>query len=161
MTTPDDPGSPTSGEPTGTTHVHQSAEVSGHGTVYQAGRDMTFVVGEHDIRRAATGDDRCAYPGMAAFTTAQSRWFHGRQALVNRMLDKLADLARTGGLLMVVAPSGAGKSSLLSAGLVPALTEGRLNGSRTWPLLRCTPTAHPIAELTGRLAASWASRRPR
>jgi hypothetical protein len=44
---------------------------------------------------------------------------------------------------MVVAPSGAGKSSLLRAGLLPYLADGGLPGSATWPVLVLTPTADP------------------
>lgn len=51
---------------------------------------------------------------------------------------------------MLVAPSGAGKSSLLNAGLVPALRRGGgfpMPGADAWPVVRFTPTAHPLEEL--------------
>ena len=59
-----------------------------------------------------------------------------------------------GGPLLVVAPSGTGKSSLLGAGLLSALAEGRLPvpGSALWPRLMITPGAHPLQTLRSALA---------
>ncbi|GAA0443905.1 hypothetical protein GCM10009544_03410 [Streptomyces stramineus] len=70
------------------------------------------------------------------------------------LLVRLDDRMRGGGPLMVVAPSEAGKSSLLRAGLLPALARGALPaaGSADWPRLLLTPTAHPLASLAARLA---------
>nr|WP_308345485.1 hypothetical protein [Streptomyces sp. ISL-94] len=54
-----------------------------------------------------------------------------------------------------MAPSGAGKSSLLNAGLVPALRRPGgfpMAGADTWPVVRFTPTAHPLEELLDRTA---------
>ncbi|MFE3939386.1 helix-turn-helix domain-containing protein, partial [Streptomyces goshikiensis] len=62
----------------------------------------------------------CPYRGLAAFTPQDAGWFFGRvratAALVERVFERIGS-----GPLMLVAGSGAGKSSLLSAGLVPAL----------------------------------------
>ncbi|MGX1371894.1 hypothetical protein RKD19_007253 [Streptomyces canus] len=51
-----------------------------------------------------------------------------------------------------MAPSGAGKSSLLNAGLVPALRAGALPmaGAREWPVAVLTPTPVPLEELLSR-----------
>lgn len=90
----------------------------------------------------------CPYRGLPAFTTREARWFFGRERataeLIERVFERIGD-----GPLMLLAPSGAGKSSLLNAGLVPALRGGDfpMPGSDTWPVLRFTPTAHPLEEL--------------
>ncbi|MDX6677184.1 MAG: hypothetical protein QOE31_1236, partial [Solirubrobacteraceae bacterium] len=55
-------------------------------------------------------------------------------------------------LLGIVGPSGSGKSSLLRAGLLPALAGGVLPGSRDWPQVLFRPGAHPLEELAGGLA---------
>jgi transcriptional regulator with XRE-family HTH domain len=76
-----------------------------------------------------TGEQRsgeaCPYRGLAAFTPQDAEWFFGREhataALVERIFEQVGR-----GPLMLVAPSGAGKSSLLNAGLVPALRRGDL-----------------------------------
>lgn len=54
---------------------------------------------------------------------------------------------------MLVGASGAGKSSLLSAGLVPALQEGALGGpgEPAREVLQLVPGSDPLAELTRRI----------
>ncbi|MFD6184685.1 helix-turn-helix domain-containing protein [Streptomyces goshikiensis] len=91
----------------------------------------------------------CPYRGLAAFTPQDADWFFGRErataALVERVFERIGS-----GPLMLVAGSGAGKSSLLSAGLVPALRRGGgfpMPGADGWPVMRFTPTAHPLQEL--------------
>lgn len=54
---------------------------------------------------------------------------------------------------VVVAPSGAGKSSLLQAGLLPRLDSDALPGSSRWPKLVLTPTAHPLAALATQIGS--------
>ncbi|WP_307543294.1 helix-turn-helix domain-containing protein [Streptomyces sp. V3I8] len=97
-----------------------------------------------------TGPDAlCPYRGLSAFTARDARWFFGRErataALVERVFERIG-----GGPLMVVAPSGAGKSSLLNAGLVPAFRDPAgfpMPGAERWPVVAFTPTAHPLREL--------------
>ena len=94
----------------------------------------------------------CPYPGLAAFGSTQARWFFGRHQAISDLLSQLDERLAGGGLLAVVAPSGAGKSSLLAAGLIPALAGGALPGSRAWPVVATTPGAHPLATLVARVA---------
>ena len=70
----------------------------------------------------------CPYLGLEPFTLKHSRWFHGREAAVQRVLAGLADLGGTRNGLLVLGPSGAGKSSLIQAGVLPALAAGKLTG---------------------------------
>ncbi|GGX10457.1 hypothetical protein GCM10010353_27400 [Streptomyces chryseus] len=93
-------------------------------------------------------DAVCPYRGLAAFGPEHARWFFGRERATAELVGRLAERAGTGPLA-VVASSGAGKSSLLRAGLVPALRRGALpvEGSSGWPVAVCTPTAHPLKEL--------------
>jgi hypothetical protein len=56
-------------------------------------------------------------------------------------------------MIVVTGASGAGKSSLLRAGLLPALARGlQLPGSAGWQRMVLTPTMHPLAELATHLA---------
>ncbi len=90
----------------------------------------------------------CPYRGLAAYGPQDAEWFYGRESATAELAGRLAE--RMGrGPLAVVAPSGAGKSSLLQAGLLPALRRGALPvpGSGLWPVVVCTPTAHPLKEL--------------
>ncbi|MFF0579424.1 nSTAND1 domain-containing NTPase [Streptosporangium saharense] len=62
------------------------------------------------------------YRGLASFQLEDADWFHGRDGLVRLLRERVAVLAENGGgALAVVGASGSGKSSLLRAGLIPAL----------------------------------------
>ncbi|KOU15678.1 DNA-binding protein [Streptomyces sp. WM6368] len=95
-------------------------------------------------------DGECPYRGLPAFTAREAQWFFGRERATAELTERVFERVGSGPL-MLVAPSGAGKSSLLNAGLVPALRRGGfpMPGSDTWPVLRFTPTAHPLEELLG------------
>lgn len=94
-------------------------------------------------------DERCPYPGLHAFTEDTAAWFFGRTAQVEELLRLLKNRLDAGPPLFVTGASGAGKSSLLSAGLVPALRRGELSpyaaGAST--ALRITPGPHPLEAL--------------
>ena len=60
----------------------------------------------------------------------------------------MRDQYQRGGLLAVVGPSGSGKSSLLRAGLIPAIRNGALDiqGAKHRPMALFTPGTHPMGE---------------
>jgi WD40 repeat protein len=103
-----------------------------------------------------TAPGECPYPGLDAFGPGQAKWFFGRETVTGELLRHLDEMALggPGGPLLVVAPSGTGKSSLLGAGLLNALAEGRLPapGSVSWPRLMITPGPHPLQTLRAALA---------
>ncbi|WP_295383824.1 hypothetical protein [uncultured Thiodictyon sp.] len=76
------------------------------------------------------------YPGLAAFTPEQAPIFFGRDAPVDQLSALLKD-PRTR-FAVVVGLSGAGKSSLVAAGLIPRLREGLIGGA-PWVDCRFTP----------------------
>ena len=53
--------------------------------------------------------------------------------------------------LAVIGPSGSGKSSVLRAGLLPALWRGKLAGEAGWTTIAMTPGTHPLEELAARV----------
>ncbi|AQZ62092.1 hypothetical protein BKM31_11965 [[Actinomadura] parvosata subsp. kistnae] len=131
-------------------------EVSGHGRAFlTSGGSQTVIIHNGPWQRARVTTDEvtddCPYPGLAAFGAHQARWFFGRDEVIADLLTRLDHRLTAGGPQLVVAPSGAGKSSLLHAGLLPRLAEGALPGSRTWPVLVLTPTADPFAALAAQL----------
>jgi WD40 repeat protein/DNA-binding SARP family transcriptional activator len=63
--------------------------------------------------------DICPYKGLAPFDTDDAEFFFGRERLVDELVGRLDEAA----LLVLIGPSGTGKSSLLQAGLLPALEE--------------------------------------
>jgi class 3 adenylate cyclase/WD40 repeat protein len=84
------------------------------------------------------------YLGLAHFEEHDAERFFGREALVERLLSRLSEHP----FLAVVGASGSGKSSLVRAGLAPAL---RRNGFERIVLL--TPTDLPLDALAAALAA--------
>ncbi|MFC6081757.1 nSTAND1 domain-containing NTPase [Sphaerisporangium aureirubrum] len=137
--------------------VRLEAYASGDARIHQAARDQHFHYGEAGDarRRAAAGGTvaECPYPGLAAFGPDQARWFFGRDGLIADLVARLDRRLGDGGIQMVVAPSGAGKSSLLRAGLLPRLEQGTLPGSHRWPRMLFTPTATPLRALAVQLCA--------
>lgn len=96
----------------------------------------------------------CPYPGLDAFSADGAEYFYGRE----RITEEILSILGSGGQrapLTIVGRSGAGKSSLLMAGLLPEIKTGRLEipGSRYWPQLVMTPGEHPMRTLARRLAA--------
>jgi WD40 repeat protein/DNA-binding SARP family transcriptional activator len=85
----------------------------------------------------------CPYKGLARFEPSDAAFFFGRERLVAELVTHLVGA----GLVGVVGPSGSGKSSLVRAGLLPALREGVLPGSDRWRQLILRPGEHPMAEL--------------
>jgi AAA ATPase domain len=89
----------------------------------------------------------CPYKGLAAFQTADQDRFFGRARAVEELTALITKVRTTDpGIVLLTAPSGAGKSSLLSAGLVPASSSGGL-GDEGWVPARMTPGSDPMAEL--------------
>ena len=92
----------------------------------------------------------CPYPGLRPYDQAHEAVFFGRERLTAELAGKLTET----GIVMVSGGAGAGKTSLLNAGLIPALARGvQLPGSSAWPVISMTPTARPLTELAEKLAA--------
>ncbi|RYP88931.1 hypothetical protein EKO23_00375 [Nocardioides guangzhouensis] len=89
----------------------------------------------------------CPYKGLAAYQFEDRDLFRGRDRLVSRLVGALVDSR----LLVVAGSSGVGKSSLVRAGLLPALADGALPGSRGWSALVTTPGPHPVDALAALL----------
>ncbi len=101
---------------------------------------------EDDLSSVASGLEN-PYKGLRAFQTADAEDFFGRDALITAMLKQLSREDSGGSFLAVVGPSGSGKSSVVKAGLIPALRKGALPGSENWFIVEMTPGAHPFEEL--------------
>jgi transcriptional regulator with XRE-family HTH domain len=95
------------------------------------------------------------YRGLAAFAEQDAGWFFGREAAAVALLDKMSRLLAGVGVLVVSGASGAGKSSLLRAGVLPRIrAEGLADapGAASWPCVVFTPTRAPLDELALRVA---------
>jgi len=113
------------------------------------------------------------YKGLRAFGEADAPDFFGREALTQRLLERMAEESvlpgplsiteddrprttdngrqTTSRFLAVVGSSGSGKSSVVRAGLLPALRRGGLPGSERWFVVELLPGAHPLEELEAAL----------
>ncbi|MGI5377076.1 AAA family ATPase [Streptomyces sp. CA-251387] len=111
--------------------------------------------GEHGaVDVPAVSGGVCPYRGLASYRQEDARWFFGRERSTDALVGQLRAVEKTGGLVMLVGASGAGKSSLLNAGLVPALQNGALggeSGNRAGTVVQLVPGSDPLAELTRRV----------
>jgi WD40 repeat protein/DNA-binding SARP family transcriptional activator len=87
---------------------------------------------------------RNPYKGLRAFVESDAVDFFGRSAVVAQLLSVLREDGR---FLAVVGPSGSGKSSVVRAGLVPALRAGAVDGSNGWFIVQLVPGDRPFDEL--------------
>ncbi len=129
-------------------------------------RTILRACGEADPARLAAWSDALArirrgpgrrpaspppYLGLASFQPEDEQRFFGREELTRRLATLVAGAGSPGAAagvpLAVVGPSGSGKSSLLRAGLIPALA------GRPGPRLALfTPGGAPLAGLARELA---------
>jgi WD40 repeat protein/serine/threonine protein kinase len=94
---------------------------------------------------------RNPYKGLRPFQESDAADFFGREALVAELVARLSEQGDESRFLAVVGPSGSGKSSLVRAGLLPALRGGAVPGSERWFLLDMRPGTHPFEELASAL----------
>jgi WD40 repeat protein/DNA-binding SARP family transcriptional activator len=85
----------------------------------------------------------CPYKGLSRYEPDDAGFFFGRERLVAELVTHLVGA----GLVGVVGPSGSGKSSLVRAGLLPALADGVLPGSDRWRQVLVRPGEHPMRAL--------------
>jgi WD40 repeat protein/DNA-binding SARP family transcriptional activator len=90
---------------------------------------------------------RNPYKGLRPFTEADAADFFGRSELVRRIVARLGERHPGARFLAVVGPSGGGKSSVVRAGLVPAIRRGAVGDGQDWYVGEMFPGAHPIEEL--------------
>ncbi|BCB91618.1 nSTAND1 domain-containing NTPase [Phytohabitans suffuscus] len=93
-----------------------------------------------ELAPAPAVDEEAPYLGLSAFEARDAERFFGRERLVAELRERIDGTP----FLAVFAPSGAGKSSLLRAGLIPA-------AGADWVTVLLTPGKAPVEELAARL----------
>lgn len=89
------------------------------------------------------------FPGLRPFETDEYRLFFGREGQSDELLRRL----QRSRFLAVVGTSGSGKSSLIRAGLLPALRGGMMAGAGSgWRVAVMRPGGDPIGNLAQALA---------
>jgi WD40 repeat protein len=95
----------------------------------------------------------CPFRGLAPYEEHDAEVFCGRDQVTLELVAALSAQLNVAGRLIVTGASGAGKSSLLRAGLLPRIAHGELAaGSQDWPRILMTPGRAPLDELATRLA---------
>jgi DNA-binding SARP family transcriptional activator/WD40 repeat protein len=117
-----------------------------------AGADV--ITPSPDVR--AEVERRNPFKGLRAFHESDAADFYGRDALIEELVETVAGVS----MVTVVGPSGSGKSSLVRAGLIPALREGAIPGSSTWLITEMFPGTHPFEELEAALIRVAVDRPP-
>ncbi|MET8877086.1 hypothetical protein [Nocardia sp. NPDC004604] len=92
----------------------------------------------------------CPFPGLAAYGPEDRERFFGRAEATAELVNRVVGPAA--GMIVVLGASGAGKSSLLHAGVIPTLC-----ADREWTVVTMTPGTRPAKTLAELLSPSDAN----
>ena len=116
---------------------------------FQSAHDLGLALEAVTTERAAVlapaEETAAPYPGLRSFTETEAPRFFGREHEVAALWTKLGRRR----LLALIGPSGAGKTSFVRAGLVPARPRG-------WAAIVSTPGTSPFLSLAQSLATELA-----
>jgi formylglycine-generating enzyme required for sulfatase activity len=116
---------------------------------YQRLGTTAFAIPSETIREICPElqiSDICPFRGLDVFNEEDAPFFFGRERVVQKMIDSMKREPR---FLAVLGPSGSGKSSVVRAGLIPALKQGKLPGSDKWDVIMVHPASQPFEQLDG------------
>jgi WD40 repeat protein/tRNA A-37 threonylcarbamoyl transferase component Bud32 len=119
------------------------AELAGKVIDLQVVREQARALAGPATPDRVSAEGICPFKGLASFEPVDAEYFFGRERLVAELVARLVGA----GFLGIVGPSGSGKSSVLRAGLLPALAGGVLPGSEGWRRVLLRPGERPLDEL--------------
>jgi WD40 repeat protein len=123
---------------------------------------LTASPAEDEIAPADNFVPRNPYKGLRAFRRDDAGDFFGREALVAELVDIIRAMTTRSDnvrMLILLGPSGSGKSSVIMAGLLPRLGGNAVEGSQGWVYLDpLVPGDHPLERLTLALAGTLPER---
>ncbi|MCO6475871.1 MAG: hypothetical protein J5I94_04580 [Phaeodactylibacter sp.] len=94
---------------------------------------------------------RNPFPGLRPFRTGEAHLFFGREGQAEELITRLMQTHFLG----VLGNSGSGKSSLVRAGLIPALHAGKKQARISdWKIVICRPGNSPLQNLAAALAGA-------
>lgn len=109
------------------------------GSARELVEQLEAIVRPHRTSSEEGTDEANPYAGLAAFQERDAPKFFGRETMVEQILSRLIELP----LLALVGASGSGKSSLVRAGVIPALRRG----GDAWESFVMRPGPRPLAAL--------------
>ncbi|QDZ40173.1 hypothetical protein FRE64_09560 [Euhalothece natronophila Z-M001] len=114
------------------------------------GRGVIEIVPETQTGTAVNLDlGLCPYVGLRAFREEDTAYFYGREGFTQKLIAELYHRS----FLAVVGASGSGKSSVVQAGVIAQLKQGKqLPGSEQWRICYFRPGEHPLNSLIQSLA---------
>jgi tetratricopeptide (TPR) repeat protein len=98
--------------------------------------DLTVLAAYDPSQSDDLADQSSPFRGLFPFGESDASHFFGREEAIQSLLE----MVKQKRLIVIVGPSGSGKSSLIFAGLLPRLRAGALTGSEAW---RYLPTIVP------------------
>ncbi|MCY7323671.1 MAG: caspase family protein [Phormidesmis sp. CAN_BIN36] len=105
-------------------------------------------VGSRSSETAGFDLGLCPYMGLRAFAEEDSKYFYGREGLTRKLIQEVGHQS----CLAVVGASGSGKSSIVQAGLIAQLRQGKqVPGSEQWWIGQMRPGDRPLESLARRL----------
>lgn len=113
--------------------------------------DASLAVRHKDL--AETHDSSTANPfkGLRSFEESDAADFFGRDRLLSEVIRRIDGGER---LIALVGISGSGKSSVVKAGVLPALRKAAIEGSDRWLIAEMVPGSRPMLELEAALLRS-------
>lgn len=129
----------------------QSLVMEFHQTLRHGAATVELSLEELDLSDFELLETKNPYKGLRAFQQADAADFFGRASMIQQVLDRLQEQVVENNFLAVIGPSGSGKSSLVKAGVLPALRQGRIPGSEHWFYAEMVPGEVPLEELAAAL----------
>ncbi len=113
--------------------------------LYEAIRDGRLEKVSPLLKREPPAPGDPPFKGLQYFDETDAGLFFGREALVSHLVAQIHSREKTkdAQFLAIIGASGSGKSSLVRAGLIPALKRG----NKSLTALVITPTEHPLDSL--------------
>jgi WD40 repeat protein/class 3 adenylate cyclase len=121
--------------------AHKLKDIRYPQTIFQL--EIEGLPGDFPALKSLTTEDdpptpgEAPYKGLQYFNVADASLFFGRSQMIGRLATSVANER----FLALIGASGSGKSSVVRAGLIPALTKGQFGA---WQIVMFTPTAHPL-----------------
>ena len=134
------------------TRIYRKLRVRSRVQLIAKMRDLDFLIKKPEMNQSPgitqhLPEPENPYKGLQAFQAADAPDFFGRDALIQKLLKRLQEEVENKRFLAVVGASGSGKSSVVKAGLIPALWRGEIPCPENWYIVDMLPGERPLDEL--------------